>query len=76
MVAMDRPIALLIIVLAVGMFALWGVRTILSESANRPAARDRRIVRSMPVRRLDPMLGLFGVSLLVAVIVYLVRGAA
>jgi succinate dehydrogenase/fumarate reductase cytochrome b subunit len=72
---MDKLIALLIILISLTMLGLWGLRTLFSELANGTGRDGQLITRPPLVRRLDLLMILLVVTLLVAVVIYIVRGA-
>jgi hypothetical protein len=72
---MDKLIALLIILISLTMLGLWSFRTLSSEFANGPGRDGQLITRQPLVRRLDLLMVLLTVTLLVAVVIYIVRGA-
>jgi hypothetical protein len=71
----DKLIALLIILISVAMLVLWTLRTLVSEFANGTGRDGQLITRPPLVRRLDLLMVLLIVPLLVAVVIYIVRGA-
>jgi hypothetical protein len=72
---MDKLIALLIILVSLTMLGLWSLRTFFSEFANGTGRDGQLITRPLLVRRLDLLMVLLAVTLLVAVVIYIVRGA-
>jgi hypothetical protein len=72
---MDKLIALLIILISLTMLGLWSLRTLSSEFANGTGRDGQLITRPPLVRRLDLIMVLLAVTLLVAVVIYIVRGA-
>ena len=72
---MDKSIALLIIMISLTMLGLWSLRTLFSEFANGTGRDGQLITRPLLVRRLDLLMVLLAVTLLVAVVIYIVRGA-
>jgi hypothetical protein len=72
---MDKLIALLIILISLTMLGLWSLRTLFSEFANGTGGGGQLITRPPLVRRLDLLMVLLAVTLLVAVVSYIVRGA-
>jgi|RhiMethySRZTD1v2_1073278.scaffolds.fasta_scaffold38248_2 hypothetical protein len=72
---MDKLIALLIILISLAMLGLWSFRTLFSELANGTGGDGQLITRPLLVRRLDLLMILLVVTLLVAVVIYIVRGA-
>ena len=72
---MDKLIVLLIILISLTMLGLWSLRTLSSEFANGTGRDGKLITRPPLVRRLDLLMVLLTVTLLVAVVIYIVRGA-
>jgi hypothetical protein len=72
---MDKLIALLIILISLTMLGLWSLRTLFSEFANGTGGGGQLITRPPLVRRLDLLMVLLAVTLLIAVVSYIVRGA-
>jgi hypothetical protein len=72
---MDKLIALLIILISLTMLGLWSLRTLFSEFANGTGRDGQLITRPPLVRRLDLLMVLLAITLLVAVVIYIVRGA-
>jgi hypothetical protein len=72
---MDKFIALLIILISLTMLGLWSLRVLSSEFANGTGRDGQLITRPSLVRRLDLLMFLLAVTLLVAVVIYIVRGA-
>jgi hypothetical protein len=75
-VTMDKSIALLIILISLTMLGLWSLRTLFSEFANGLGREGQLITRPPLVRRLDLFMVFLAVTLLVAVVTYIIRGAA
>jgi hypothetical protein len=72
---MDKFIASLIILISLTMLGLWGLRILSSEFANGTGRDGQLLTRPPLVRRLDLLMVLLAIALLVAVVIYIVRGA-